>query len=272
MENERCERNETMKRLSLHVGLNYVNSSSYSGWGGRLACAVTDTLEMSQLFAGGGFEARVLLDEAATLANAVGELTLIADELVDGDACVLTYSGHGSDDPDVEDRQAFCLFDGELTDRKLHNLLERFKPGVRVVCVFDSCHSGGMNRGATRAKPHGVVAPRRTRAGTTAPLQSATVMLTACRLLESSVEGVQPWPANGAYTGALLAAFRTGQPWQAWHDRAAKAVTAANPFQTPMALELGVKTVLPADVMTFALSDAVEVNGPEMPEVPPPSA
>ncbi len=72
-----------------------------------------------------------------------------AQELVKGDIFWLSYSGHGGQVPDIDGGEpddlldeTWCLFDGELIDDELHALWTRFKPGVRILAVSDSCHSG----------------------------------------------------------------------------------------------------------------------------------
>jgi hypothetical protein len=61
---------------------------------------------------------------------------------------MLTYSGHGGqlpdlngDEPDGQD-ETWCLFDSELVDDEIYATLSSFSPGVRVLVLSDSCHSG----------------------------------------------------------------------------------------------------------------------------------
>lgn len=65
------------------------------------------------------------------------------------------YSGHGSQTLDTsndeQDGRDECLvpndYDkaGLLSDDYIHNLLTLFNPKTRVVCMFDSCHSGTVS-------------------------------------------------------------------------------------------------------------------------------
>jgi hypothetical protein len=89
--------------------------------------------------------------EKATFENVLGKIRLAADKLVAGDIFLFTFSGHGTrrgaEDPtevDLKD-ETLVLHDKLLVDNVLRRRLwPNFKPGVRVVMVSDSCHSGGM--------------------------------------------------------------------------------------------------------------------------------
>lgn len=72
-----------------------------------------------------------------------------------GDLFFLTYSGHGGQVPDLNGDEAdkkdetWCLFDGQLIDDELYLELSKFKAGVRILVLSDSCHSGSVTRDAT---------------------------------------------------------------------------------------------------------------------------
>jgi hypothetical protein len=253
-----------MRRIGLFVGLNRVNPASYSGFDGILQGAVADAVALSGIFAQGGMESRLLLDTSATLGALVGELTLAAEELVDGDAFVWSFSGHGSADLDVT--ESICLFDGELTDKRLHNLMAAFKPGVRVVSIFDSCFSGGMNRALGirhRFKPPGFPAKRRALTAATDVIQADILQLDACTQQEEAAED----SAHGYFTGSLLDAIKPGISWKEWMTAASLITTERNGFQHPVAHQLGPKTVYLSPVFTFDLTD----TPPEVPAGFPPN-
>lgn len=262
-----------MKREALMIGLNRVSPAAYSGWDGKLQAAVVDAVALNAVFAQGGFTARTLLDEQATLASVIGELELAADVCEAGDAFVWSYSGHGSTN---DKEQTFCLFDGELGDRLLHNLRARFKPGVRVVSIWDSCFSGGVpnvrgrhpHPGRSRLKPFGFPALRRTRSVPTTPIQCAELILTACRTTEESAED----NFHGFFTGALLDTLKVGQSWQEWFFAAASKATSLNPAQHAVPYQLGPQTIFTAHFLTFDLSMSPPVSStPEFPTDPGPS-
>ena len=51
------------------------------------------------------------------------------------------------DEADKQD-ETWCLYDGQLIDDELYFELSRFKAGVRILVLSDSCHSGTVTRGA----------------------------------------------------------------------------------------------------------------------------
>jgi hypothetical protein len=51
------------------------------------------------------------------------------------------------DEDDFQD-ETWCLYDGELIDDEIYNLLGKFKTGVRILVFSDSCHSGTVTKAA----------------------------------------------------------------------------------------------------------------------------
>jgi hypothetical protein len=90
----------------------------------------------------------------------MGELIAKASK---GDALLITFSGHGTYQPDTDGDEvdgldeALCPYDlqtnGEaLTDDEIRNLFLTRKAGVRIVLISDSCHSGTVTRAAKAEK------------------------------------------------------------------------------------------------------------------------
>jgi hypothetical protein len=140
------------KAQSLHIGLNSVSPAHYAGWSGDLAACEFDAKDMSAIAASRGISASVLLTEKATRETVLAALRKVAKELKAGDFFFLSYSGHGGQVTDVtgeeEDKQdeTWCLYDGQLIDDELYLELGRFAPGVRILVLSDSCHSGTVTR------------------------------------------------------------------------------------------------------------------------------
>lgn len=140
--------------VSIHIGLNKVDPGHY-GTAGELPFCVNDACEMLKTVAlSEGFRpvAR-LLNEMATSVNVNTELEKAAGKLMAGDILLMTYSGHGGYFPDLNGDEAdrydetWILYDRMFIDDELYNALAKFREGVRIVIVSDSCHSG------TVAKP-----------------------------------------------------------------------------------------------------------------------
>ncbi len=140
------------KAMSVHIGLNSVNPAHYEGWSGELAACEFDAKDMTKLAKSAGMKSTTLLTRAATRAKALAAIRAAAKALKKGDLLFLTYSGHGGQIPDVTGEEkdkldeTWCLYDGELIDDELYLELSRFKAGVRVLVLSDSCHSGTVTR------------------------------------------------------------------------------------------------------------------------------
>ena len=140
--------------LSLHIGLNSVSGAAYSGWSGPLAACEFDANDMAAIAKAKGMKPSVLLTKKGSRANVLAGIRSAAKTLKSGSLFFLSYSGHGGqvpdvsgDEPDKKD-ETWCLFDGQLIDDELYYELSRFKAGVRILVLSDSCHSGSVTRAA----------------------------------------------------------------------------------------------------------------------------
>ncbi len=145
--------------FSLHIGLNSVSPAYYQGWSGPLVACEADAHDMEHLAKALHYKTQVLLTAQATRAAVLHALTDAAHTLDHDDIFFLSYSGHGGqvpdtngDEPDHMD-ETWCLYDGELIDDELHQFYTRFKAGVRLVVLSDSCHSGTVTRVYERIAP-----------------------------------------------------------------------------------------------------------------------
>jgi hypothetical protein len=139
---------------SLHIGLNEVSAAAYSGWTGPLSACEFDAKDMAAIAKSKGMKSTVLLTKKGTRANVLAAIRQAAKTLGAGDLFLMSYSGHGGQLPDVsgeeEDKQdeTWCLFDGQLIDDELYFEFSKFKAGVRILVLSDSCHSGTVVRAA----------------------------------------------------------------------------------------------------------------------------
>ena len=138
--------------MSLHIGLNGVSAAAYEGWDGPLAACEFDAGDMAALATAKGIKPKVLITKKATRAAVLAAMRDAAKALGSGGLFFLTYSGHGGQVPDVTGEEAdkkdetWCLYDGQLIDDELYFELSRFKAGVRILVLSDSCHSGTVTR------------------------------------------------------------------------------------------------------------------------------
>ncbi|TBD24988.1 caspase family protein [Rhizobium ruizarguesonis] len=144
---------------SLHIGLNAVDPGHYAGWSGPLNACEFDAQDIYEIAGGLGYDANLLLTANATRDNVAGEIERAARDLSAGDIFFISYSGHGGQIPDFngdeEDGvdETWCLFDRQLIDDEQYMLWSKFKPGVRVLVVSDSCHSGSVIRAVNPDSP-----------------------------------------------------------------------------------------------------------------------
>jgi metacaspase-1 len=138
---------------SLHIGLNKVDPAHYAGWDGALNACEFDANDMKAIADSRGFDSSILLTPEATSDAVIEAIERAAEELEPGDMFLVTYSGHGGqvpdkdagDEPDRSD-ETWVAFDREIVDDELYALWAKFKPGVRIVVLSDSCHSGSVTR------------------------------------------------------------------------------------------------------------------------------
>lgn len=140
-----------MTKTALCVGIN-----DYPGTSADLSGCVNDVNDWKAALEPRGFTVTTLIDRDATKGNMVESLTKLFRDAASGDTVVFQYSGHGSfvadldgDEPDGRD-EVLCPSDiGSsvyLVDDELHELFGLAKPGVKIVFLSDSCHSGSVSR------------------------------------------------------------------------------------------------------------------------------
>lgn len=139
--------------ISIHIGLNTIDPKHY-GTNGKLPFCINDAREMRRLAISEGYRVQdFLTDKKATATNVLHAFERAACALKAGDKLLVTYSGHGSYFPDLNgDEQdgydeTWVLYDRMLIDDELYFSWSKFRKGVRIVLISDSCHSG------TVAKP-----------------------------------------------------------------------------------------------------------------------
>jgi hypothetical protein len=175
------------------------------------------------------------------------------------------------DEPDLQD-ETWCLYDGELIDDEINRALARFKAGVRVLVLSDSCHSGTVTKAmfyAARAEAsHATgagdaariryrnmpreVALRTYRAnravydkiqdtikgGPRAAVRAAVILISGCQDNQLSRDG----DFNGLFTANLLRVWKEGRfkgSYRAFHSAIVRSMP---PDQTPKLFTVGAST------------------------------
>jgi metacaspase-1 len=229
-----------MSGYSLHIGLNHVDADQYGGWDGELSGCLKDVASMKALAEAQGYEATTLTDGGATTQSVLAEIGRLAGQSQDGDIVLISYSGHGgqvpdvnSDEPEDDMDETWVLYDRQLVDDELYAAWSQFKPGVRVLVVSDSCHSGSVVRDlpvwatvrgaapaevprlmpadirradvAARRETY-VIAQQRAGRKEESGVDASVLLLPGCKDDQTSMDG----PVNGAFTGGLLQVWNEG--------------------------------------------------------------
>lgn len=236
------------KGVSLHIGLNQVDPNHYRDqygkpWSGDLVACENDARDMQAIAEAQGFRPSMLLTADATVEQVLGALKQASGDLAAGDVLFVTYSGHGGQVRDLHDEESdhldetWCLFDRQLVDDELYAAWGKFQPGVRILVLSDSCHSGTVTRVIERERdqlmqaletgelprprglPLGViagtyVAHRETYdhiqdvypTAETVDVPASILLISGCQDKQTSMDGA----FNGAFTGALLDTWDRG--------------------------------------------------------------
>ena len=255
------------KGISLHIGLNRVDSAHYQGWSGPLTACEADANSIQAIASTRGFSTTSLLTTAATRQRVIDQLKAAANSLSSGDILLLSYSGHGGQLPDLngdeDDGQdeTWCLYDGQLVDDELYALLGLFRAGVRILVLSDSCHSGTVVKmvyysklstsqsliatesPVYRAMPN-EVAMRVYQANkatydpilsdpqlknTKSQVQASVLLVSGCQDNQLSQDGA----FNGLFTGKLLRVWNGGAFVGTYRDFHKRIVGMMPPDQTP---------------------------------------
>lgn len=133
-------------KLALCVGIN-----NYPGTANDLDGCVNDANDWAAELTARGFSVQKLIDKQATKAKITRGIQAMLEKSGMGDVVVITYSGHGTwqpdldgDEPDKRD-EALCPYDmskGPLLDDELYDIFLARARGTRLVFLSDSCHSG----------------------------------------------------------------------------------------------------------------------------------
>lgn len=196
------------KAIALLVGLIKVdsNSSDYSDERrDGIRGAVVDANNMQLLLDKKGFDINKLLNEQATSESILKNINDAASSLDNGDLFVFFFSGHGDQRPDTNgdetDKQdeALAAYDRRIIDDELPPLWAKFRPGVRILMISDTCNSGTIFRGQ---------AHRTDGFAREAPLQiNASLIHLAATHDSTNTPGD---PGGSVFTNALLKVWNNG--------------------------------------------------------------
>lgn len=262
-----------MAKKALCIGIN-----NYPGTHMDLRGCVNDANDWESTLIARGYSVNKLLDVQATKAAMVAAMSNLISKAVKNDSLVITFSGHGTYQPDTDGDEVdgldegLCPYDlqtngAALIDDEIKALFATRKPGVRIVLISDSCHSGTVTR-AAKAEPDADTRPRfmpmgnwlpdkllpKNRAGKlastlVAPVGASPLLAGYSRalgdlLLSGCKEGPNNFSydakingrPNGAFTYYALKALKTLKPeatYIDWHKAIVKYLPSASYPQSP---------------------------------------
>lgn len=140
------------KGLYLTIGVNKLDITEY-GDPGTLGGCENDARDMAHIAERQNFTGATLLSEDATSDAVLTALEDAANALESDDIFLLTFSGHGGQIPDTNGDgesdaldETWCLYDRQLIDDELYAMWSKFRAGVRIFVLSDSCNSGTVTK------------------------------------------------------------------------------------------------------------------------------
>jgi metacaspase-1 len=247
---------EKQNRFALCIGIN-----NYPGTQNDLSGCVNDANDWAEELRTRAFEVKTLIDSQATKANIMHEIQGMLEKAGHGDQAVVTYSGHGTwevdldgDEPDQRD-EALCPWDmaaGPLLDDDLFDLFAGRARGTRLVFLSDSCHSGTVakfhldNEQGRKVKfmnPAYYAKNERTLSHLRAVEKSrarglsrtGALLIAGCADLEYSYDASFNKRPNGAFTRVALDTLRAKKPktYRDWHQQIRGLLPSSAYPQTP---------------------------------------
>lgn len=148
IEGEQLGGNKNMEKYSLSFGINqYLNPMN------NLRGCVNDATNWRDLLKNKfGFDSKLFLDSDANSKNFNDSIVELTQKCTRDDIFVLTYSGHGSSVIDIHNDEidgrdeCICLYDRFFIDDEIKSLFSKFRMGVKICFISDSCHSGTVTR------------------------------------------------------------------------------------------------------------------------------
>jgi metacaspase-1 len=256
------------KAMALLVGLKSVDPSAYGGWDGTSGCwgCELDVDNIERILVSLGYQSKVLKTAEATRDRILSGLYRAADTTTSGDIFVFYYSGHGGQQPDIDSDElddkdeTLVAFDREVIDDKIHEALQRFKTGVRVVMISDSCNSGSNYRGIRRVplREDTIFRPIAKRQDKDINMKAQLIHLGGCRDGFSS----SGYMSGGAFTMALCEVWQNGAFNGSFKDLHTRICEVINSTQKPQYNEYGPITDAFRNARAFAIPSIPPISGP----------
>lgn len=233
---------------ALICSLTKVDPRAYGGWDGDCPGTDVDSAVFAAMCDQFGVPYVKLENAQANATNVIAKAQAAAESLgPSGGLLVLYFSGHGgqvpSDSASEDDGQdeTICLWDGQLRDKHVWQLLLRVPRNVRVWMVTDCCNSGTNYR-----KPRDFAKAVRRLSGERARMRMARGLVRRASDEEPNLlhwggcgDGESSFgsASGGVFTVALVDAFSTRKTYREWFSDACRRMPES---QRPTCGETGV--------------------------------
>lgn len=136
-----------MKKAIL-FGLRKVDKEKYKGWDGDCPGTLIDVAVMREMLIDRFDEIEYHNSTTANKHWFEFEIKSCVNYIESGDTLLIYFSGHGGQAIDHGDDEidgldeTICLYDGEMSDDKINDLLQLFPEDINLVVITDCCNSG----------------------------------------------------------------------------------------------------------------------------------
>lgn len=158
---------DQVNSVAVVVALTKVDYKAYCGWDGVCAGSNTDLNRVVGEFRKAGIERVVpLYNEKATTYAVIRQILLASKALEESakngrnPVLIIYMSGHGGETYDFFRKevnsmnQTMCLWDGQMVDDLMWEVLLKIPKGIKVVHITDTCNSGTNYRGVAVAREY----------------------------------------------------------------------------------------------------------------------
>lgn len=201
---------EANRAIALVNGINYP--------GNDIKCEV-DITNIRKILDPASFQVKELRSSQVVKNNIFDQLDKMSKLLEPGDIFVFYYSGHGSkisekttstwglpiDEEDGVDETLYMYNREHLIDDELDMYWKKFKAGVRIVTITDSCHSGTVYKSIARPAQLNIALSRSVKASS---MQAELIHFSGCLDTEYSYGNNV---TGGVFTNKLVDLVNSGQ-------------------------------------------------------------
>lgn len=220
------------------VGLRFGQSQDCPG------CDI-DVRNVNEILTGLGYRITRLENSRARKSDVLGALENAAATAVAGDIVVFFFAGHGGqrtdtngDESDGKD-ETLVAYDAPIIDDELGSLWLKFRTGVRIVMISDSCNSGTNERALPRglglsdyepaSRPIRFESLASARADGAPVMKAQLIHIGGCQDARSSFGSTQ----GGNFTTALFQIFNRSGGFTASYEEFFKKIRARVAELTP---------------------------------------